>query len=72
MPMGDSSVSPAGDFNEADVTFVQGMIPVTSRALVLAIIGIHASRLLHDAVPSAVRAGVSSGVGTLTCCRRLR
>ena len=35
-------------------------------ALVLAIIGIHASRLLHDAVPSSVRAGVSSGGGTLT------
>jgi MFS family permease len=32
----------------------------------LAIIGIHASRLLHDAVPSSVRAGVSSGAGTVT------
>jgi MFS family permease len=30
-------------------------------ALVLAIIGIHASRLLHDAVPSSIRAGVSLG-----------
>jgi MFS family permease len=35
-------------------------------ALVLAIVSIHASRLLHDAVPSSVRAGVSSGAGTLT------
>jgi MFS family permease len=35
-------------------------------ALVLTIIGIHASRLLHDAVPSSIRAGVSSGAGTLT------
>ena len=35
-------------------------------ALVLAIMGIHASRLLHDAVPSSVRAGVASGAGTLT------
>jgi MFS family permease len=35
-------------------------------AFALAIIGIHASRLLHDAVPSAIRAGVSSGAGTLT------
>jgi hypothetical protein len=35
-------------------------------ALALAIIGIHASRLLHDAVPSSIRAGVSSGAGTLT------
>jgi hypothetical protein len=32
-------------------------------ALVLAIISIHASRLLHDAVPFSVRAGVSSGGG---------
>ena len=35
-------------------------------ALVLALLGIHASRLLHDAVPSSIRAGVSSGAGTLT------
>ena len=35
-------------------------------ALAVAIIAIHASRLLHDAVPSSVRAGVSSGGGTLT------
>ena len=35
-------------------------------ALVLAIIGTHASKLLHDAVPSSIRAGVSSGAGTMT------
>lgn len=35
-------------------------------ALSLAIIGIHAGRLLHDGVPSAIRAGVSAGVGTLS------
>ena len=35
-------------------------------ALLLAIIGIHAGRLLHDAVPSRIRIGVSSGVGTLS------
>jgi MFS family permease len=35
-------------------------------ALVLAIVGIHASRLLHDAVPSSIRAGVASGAGTIT------
>ena len=35
-------------------------------ALVLTIIGIHASRLLNDAVPSSIRAGVSFGAGTLT------
>src|SRR5215203_6870860 len=34
--------------------------------LVLAIIGIHAGRLMHDAVPSSIRAGVSSGAGTMT------
>ena len=34
-------------------------------ALLLAIIGIHAGKLLHDAVPSAIRA-VSSGAGTLS------
>jgi hypothetical protein len=35
-------------------------------ALMLALIGIHASQLLHDAVPSSIRAGVSSGAGTMT------
>lgn len=35
-------------------------------ALLLAIIAIHAGKLLHDAVPSTIRAGVSSGVGTLS------
>jgi MFS family permease len=34
--------------------------------LILAVLGIHAGRLLHDAVPSSIRAGVSSGAGTLT------
>jgi Major Facilitator Superfamily/Putative zinc-finger len=34
--------------------------------LMLAITGIHAGRLLHDAVPSNIRAGVSSGAGTLS------
>ena len=33
-------------------------------ALLLAVIAIHVGKLLHDAVPSAVRTGVSSGVGT--------
>jgi MFS family permease len=35
-------------------------------ALLLAVVGIHAGRLLHDAVPSSVRTGVSSAVGTLS------
>jgi MFS family permease len=34
-------------------------------ALLLAIIGIYAGKLLHDGLPSNIRAGVSSGVGTL-------
>jgi Putative zinc-finger len=35
-------------------------------ALALAVTGIHAGRLLHDAVPSHIRAGVSSGAGTFS------
>jgi MFS family permease len=38
----------------------------TVLALALAVIGIHAGKLLHDGVPSNVRAGVSSGVGTFS------
>jgi predicted MFS family arabinose efflux permease len=38
----------------------------TALALLLAIIAIHAGRLLHDGVPSTLRAGVSSGVGTFS------
>jgi hypothetical protein len=34
--------------------------------LALAVTAIHAGRLLHDAVPSTIRAGVSSGTGTLS------
>lgn len=34
--------------------------------LLVAIIGIRAGLLLHDAVPSAIRTGVSSGVGTFS------
>jgi hypothetical protein len=34
--------------------------------LALAIVGIHAGLLLHDAVPSMVRSGVSSGAGTFS------
>jgi hypothetical protein len=35
-------------------------------ALLLTVIGIRAGKLLHDGVPSNVRAGVSSGVGTFS------
>jgi MFS family permease len=38
----------------------------TLLALLLAIISIRAGKLLHDAVPSNIRAGVSSGVGTIS------
>jgi MFS family permease len=38
----------------------------TALGLILAIIAIHAGRLLHDGVPSTIRAGVSSGVGTVS------
>jgi MFS family permease len=38
----------------------------TALALLLVIISIRAGKLLHDGVPSNVRAGVSSGVGTLS------
>ncbi len=38
----------------------------TVLALTLAVTGIHAGRLLHDAVPSNIRAGVSSGAGTFS------
>ena len=35
-------------------------------ALLLVVVGIHVSQRLHDAVASTVRAGVASGVSTLT------
>jgi predicted MFS family arabinose efflux permease len=35
-------------------------------ALLLVIVGAFLSRLFHDQIPSTIRAGVSSGVGTLT------
>jgi MFS family permease len=38
----------------------------TGLAVLLAVVAIHAGRLLHDAVASTVRAGVSSGAGTLS------
>ncbi len=34
--------------------------------LVLILVGVHVSKLVNDAVPSSVRAGVTSGVSTLT------
>ena len=42
------------------------VIAQTAVALLLAVISIHASKLLHDAIPSSVRTGVASAVGTLS------
>jgi len=42
------------------------IVAQTLLALLLAIITIRAGKLLHDAVPSTIRAGVSSGAGTLS------
>jgi hypothetical protein len=42
------------------------IVAQTALALLVAIVGIHAGLLLHDSVPSTIRAGVSSGVGTLS------
>jgi hypothetical protein len=35
-------------------------------ALLLVVVGIHLSRLLHDAVPSTVRTGVASGISAVS------
>jgi hypothetical protein len=52
------------------LTISGSVIVVTAAQIVLALLivaaGIHTSRLLHDAVPSTVRAGVTSGVNTFT------
>jgi MFS family permease len=50
----------------ASGSLVGVIVAQTALALLLAVIGIHAGLLLHDAVPSTIRAGVSSGVGTLS------
>jgi MFS family permease len=42
------------------------VVAQTLVALILAVIGIHASKLLHDAIPSSVRTGVASAVGTVS------
>ncbi|WP_344147067.1 MFS transporter [Kribbella yunnanensis] len=39
------------------------MVAVT---FLLVVIGIHLSRLLHDAIPSTIRTGVASGIGALS------
>ena len=37
-----------------------------STLLLLAVVGVYVNRLLHDAVPSEIRAGVGSGIGAFT------
>jgi hypothetical protein len=52
------------------LTTSRDVVVITAAQIVLALLvvaaGIHVSRLLNDAVPSTVRAGVASGVSTLT------
>ncbi len=52
------------------ITTSTDVVVVTAAQIVLALLivaaGIHTSRLLNDAVPSGVRAGVASGVSTFT------
>jgi hypothetical protein len=52
------------------LTASENVIVVTAAQIVLALLivaaGIHISRLLNDAVPSTIRAGVASGVSTFT------
>jgi hypothetical protein len=46
------------------------VVVITAAQILLALLvvaaGVHVSRLLNDAVPSTIRAGVASGVSTLT------
>jgi hypothetical protein len=52
------------------LTISRDIVIITAAQILLALLvvaaGIHVSRLLNDAVPSTIRAGVASGVGTLT------
>ena len=76
MPMGDSSVSPAGDFNEADVTFVQGMIPHHQQAIdmsdmILAKEGVHPEvTALAEQIKAAQQPEIDTMNGWLSAWRR--
>jgi predicted MFS family arabinose efflux permease len=52
------------------LTTSRDVVAITAAQILLALLvvaaGIHVSRLLNDAVPSTIRAGVASGVSTLT------
>jgi hypothetical protein len=60
-------VVPAAAFSLSQTGSLAAVIAAQAAlALTLAVIGIRAGRLLHDGVPSNVRAGVSSAVGTFS------
>jgi len=68
MPVGAVMVLTTG--SGLALTMNPGAVVVTLAqvvlALLLVVVGIHATRLLHDRVPSTIRAGVASGVGALS------
>jgi MFS family permease len=60
-------IAPAASFGLSQTGSLSAVIAAQiALALLLAIVAIHAGRLLHDGVPSTIRAGVSSGVGTFS------
>jgi len=65
--IGLALVAPAAAFPLSQTGSLVAVIAAQAAlALSLAVIAIRAGRLLHDGVPSNVRAGVSSGVGTFS------
>jgi len=69
-PAAVAGVSAATAVASATLTTARNVVVLTVAqvvvGLLLVVIGVHVSRLLHDAVPSTVRAGVASGVSSLT------
>ena len=68
MPLAVACVLMVGASVVLNTTDVLALVIVAQAVLGLVVVtvGIHADALLHDAVPSSIRAGVTSGVGTLT------
>ena len=50
----------------ATTSVVVVTIAQVTLALLIVIAGVHGSRLLHDAIPSAIRSGVASGAGAIS------
>jgi hypothetical protein len=50
----------------ADTGILVATVAQVVLALLVAVAGIHISKLLHDAVPSTVRSGVTSGVSAIS------